>query len=236
MAARLNDNVQEALQFLMLGSGIVLGARLAYLGALHLLVDHTTDPLATTVRAFGRGYLLADADTIVVLGMNIGGRMALAFVLALMVGILLALLGFVLARMFTRDVLPLTVGLGRAGLLIAGVWGSFAAFALPPVTTTLEAEGLVLSRRPAFMGELSWPLPASKERFAWSEISSIDARTSASSAVGCGSLEEVVATVNGQRLTLAVLVPEGRDCNEALHFARSHTEQLALLIEGLRSH
>jgi len=236
MGMRLNDNAQEALQFLMLGSGIVLGVRLAYLGAVQLLVDRSDDPLAASVQAFNHGYLLADANTIVVLGMNIGGRMALAFVLALLVGTLLALLGGLLARMFKREVLPLAVGLGRAGLLIAGVWGLFAAFTLPPVTTTVDADGLVLGRRPAFMGELSWPLPASRERLVWSEITAIDARTSASSAVGCGSLEEVVATVNGRMHTIAGLVPEGRDCNEALHFARSHTEQLALMIEDLRTH
>lgn len=235
MGTSRNDTTREALQFLMLGSSIVLVARLAYLGIGQLLEHKTENHLAATVQAFGHGYLLADANTTVVLGMNIGGRMALAFVLALFMGILLALLGVVLARLFKREMLPVAVGLGRAGLLVAGTWGLFAAFALPPATTTVEAEGLVLKRRPAFMGELSWPLPASSMRFAWSEITAIQVRTSASSAVGCGSLEEVVATVNGQMHTIAGLVPEGRDCNEALHFARSHTEQLALLIDSIRT-
>lgn len=235
MGTRLNDNAKEALQFLMLGSGIVLGLRLAYLGVVQLLMDRSDDPLAASVQAFSHGYLLSGTNIIVVLGMNIGGRIALAFVLALLVGILLALIGGVLARLFRREVLPLAVGLGRTGLLLAGAWGLFAAFALPPMTTTVEPDGLLLGRRPAFMGELSLPLPASKERLPWSEISTIEVRTSASIAVGCGSLEEVVASVNGRSYTIAGLVPEGRNCNEALHFARSHTEQLAHMMEDLRT-
>lgn len=235
MGTRLNDNVQEALQFLMLGSGIVLGSRLAYLGVAQLLMDRTDDPLAASVQAFGHGYLLADANTLVVLGMNIGGRMALAFVLALLAGILMALLGVVLARLFNRAMIPFAVGLGRAGLLVAGAWGLFAAFALPPITTTVESDGLLLSTRPAFLGELSWPLPASAQKLAWTEITAIEARTSASSAVGCGSWVEVVVTVVGTTHSIAGIVPEGRDCNEALHFARWHTEQLAQVLDGFRA-
>lgn len=234
MCTRLNENAQEAFQFLFLGSGIVLGSRLAYQGVAHLLTDRSGDALATTAIIFGRGYLLTDANTLVVLGMNVGGRMALAFIVALLAGLLMALLGTFVARMLERAALPMLVGFGRGGLLLGGVWGLFAAFALPPTTTTVDQHGLTLSERPAIFGEISWPFGLRTHAIPWSSITSIEARTMANTAVGCGSLEIVVAVAEGTSHIIAGIVPEGRDCSEALHEARSHTEQLARVLEDIR--
>lgn len=235
MGARLNDNVQEALQFLALGSGLVLGARLIYLGVARVIIQAEDDPLTVCARPFHQGYLLSEPGTMVVLGLNLGGRIALALVFALLGGLILALLGSALARIARKETLPWAVGLGRVGLLLAGVWGIYAAFALPPVTTRVVKNGLVFTERAAFLGEISWPYPARTLELPWGEMTTIEARTSALRASGCGSMEEVVVFVDGSARTIAGLVPEGSDCNEAVHFARAHTRQLADLLERLRS-
>jgi len=234
MHARLNETAKEALQFLTLGSGIVLALRLAYLGVAHLLGDRSADPLTIIAVAFGRGYLLADANTLVVLGMNVGGRMALAFIVALLNGLLMAILGILLARVFKYSTLSMAVGLGRVGLLVGGAWGLFAAFALPPKTTAVDERGLTFRERPAILNEISWPYPSRTNSISWSSINAIEARTIANHAVGCGSLEVVVAVMDGTTKIVAGIVPEGRDCNDALHEARSYTEQLAQVLEDRR--
>jgi len=227
MRLRLNDNTQEALQFLVLGSGIVLGGRLAYLGALKALERTSNDPLDAAIAAFGQGYLLANERTAVLEGMDPGGRAALAFVLALATGAVLAVLGYAVARMLRRDAIRAAVIGGRTGLLLAGMWGLFAALALPPVSATIGEEGIVLRSRPAFLGELSLPAPAQERIVLWSAITEVGTRSIASRFDGCGSRERVVVLVGTEVVHIAGRLPSGPDCNDALHAARNDAERLA---------
>jgi hypothetical protein len=231
MRTRIDENAQEALQFLMLGSGIVLGARLLYLGALYLLSNNEPDALHEAISAFGHGYLLSDPRTMVVQGMAPGGRLAMALVLSLMGGISLALIGGVMARLFKADGVRWAVLGARAGLVIAGAWGLYAALALPPASTVVQDDGLLLRSRPAFLGALSWPAPPQETLLTWERIEAIETRSQASSYEGCGSHEQVVAVSKGTMYPLAGLTPEGRDCNEALHSARSETKELVVALD-----
>ncbi len=234
MGKGLNDNFQEALQFLTLGAGIILGTRLAYLGGVTVLARRKGDALQESLQPFGHGYLISDPDTWVVQSMNVGGRAALALALAIAMAILMALIATAIARLLNKAALPLATAAGRSGLLIGAIWGLFAALTLPPVTARMNAEGITLESRPALFGELSLPLPASSTTFPWDANSSVSIRSMDTHAVGCGSMEEVILEWNGEIHVLAQLRPEGRDCGEAVQFARAHTEGLAALLDSVR--
>lgn len=233
MGVRLNDNFQEALQFLTLGASLILGTRLAYLGGLRLLAPEQSDALHKSMEPFGHGYLLADPDTLVVHSMNAGGRAALALALAIAMAILLALAAAVLASLLRKDALPMAVAGGRSGLLLGALWGLFAALALPPTTVQVSKEGIALNIRPALFGELSLPLPSSSVTIPWGATSTISTRTKATRGTGCGSTEEVFLTWNGQIHVLAQLKPEGRNCAEAVLLAQSQTRSLAAQLDSL---
>jgi hypothetical protein len=227
MRARLNENAQEAIQFLMLGAGLVLLIRLAYLGALRWSMAGATDPLHLAMSEYQNGYLLSDPGSMVVYGMPIGGRLALALLLALMAGTAFAVIGSILAGALGMDKIRLAVQGARTGLVLAGAWGLYAALTLPPGLATIGTEGVVLRDRPAFLGELSWPLSAAEQTIAWEAITSIEARSVASSSNGCGTEERVVLVTGDALIPIASIVPEGRSCNEAMHAARTSAEHLA---------
>lgn len=235
MGKGLNDNFQEALQFLTLGAGIILGTRLAYLGGLTLLTRKQGDTLHESLRPFGHGYLLPDADIWVVQSMNVGGRVALALALAITMAILMALIAGVIARLLNKAALPMAIAAGRSGLLIGAIWGLFAAVAVPPSSARMNTDGIILESRPALFGELSLPLPARTTTVPWDDRTSVDTRSVPTRSFGCGTMEEVVLERNGQTYLLGQLRPEGRDCEEALRFARAHTGSLAALLDSIRS-
>lgn len=235
MGKGLNDNFQEALQFLVLGTGIIMGTRLAYLGGVRMLAPEGSDALHQTLQPFGHGYLLSEPGTWVVQSMSVGGRAALALVLAIALGILMALIATIIARSLRKDALPMAIAAGRGGLLIGAIWGLFAAVAMPPVSVRLSDEGITLQSRPALFGELSLPLPARTNTIPWGPEHSVRTRTVATRSVGCGSLEEVILEWNGETHVLGQLRPEGRDCAVAVHLARTNTESLAALLESIRA-
>jgi hypothetical protein len=231
MRTRIDENAQEALQFLMLGSGIVLGARLLYLGALHFVNSTGPDALHLAIANFDHGYLLGGNSTLVVQGMAPGGRLAMALVLSIIGGIVLALIGGGMARIFKADGRRWAVLGARAGLVIAGAWGVYAALTLPPVCTVVREDGVLLRSRPAFLGALSWPVLPQETFLSWESIEAIETRSVASGYDGCGSHEQVVALSGSSTYALAGLIPEGRDCNEALHSAQAETKDLVIVLE-----
>lgn len=235
MGKGLNDNFQEALQFLTLGTGIILGTRLAYLGGVSMLAPKRSDALHETLQPFGHGYLLSDPDTWVVQSMNVGGRAALALALAIALSIMMALIATIIARSLRKDALPIAIAAGRGGLLIGVIWGLFAAVAMPPDSVRLSDHGITLESRPALFGELSLPLPARTTTIPWDPDRSVRTRSIATNSVGCGSMEEVYLERNGETHVLGQLRPEGRDCAVAVQIARTNTESLAALLESVRS-
>jgi len=233
MPTRIDENAQEALQFLMLGSGIVLGSRLLYIGALYFSNSAEPDALQEAISAFGHGYLLSGGRTMVVQGMAPGGRLAMALILSLLGGIALALISAGMARILKANSLRWAVLGARAGLVIAGAWGLYAALTVPPVSTVVREDGILLRSRPAFLGALSWPVPAHETFLSWESIEAIDTRSQASSYEGCGTHEQVVAISGGEYHALAGMTPEGRDCNDALHSARAETKDLVAVLNAL---
>lgn len=233
MGTRLNDNFQEALQFLTIGAGIILGARLSYLGVLTLLTPEKDDALQEVLEPFGHGYLLPDTHTWVQHSMDAGGRAALALALAIGIAVLMSMVAAAMAGLFRKALLPMAVAGGRSGLFLGALWGLFAAFALPPTTASMSKDGITLHTRPAVFGQLSLPLPATSRTIPWAADSKVSTRSMATFGTGCGSMEEVVLSTSGETFVLAQLRPEGRDCSEALHVARSHTAGLAMLLDSI---
>lgn len=233
MRARIDDNAHEALQFLMLGSAIVLGARLLFLAAIHFYNGSGTGPVDEAIAGFAQGYLLGEGRTMVVHGMAPGGRLALALLFTVLGGITFAVVAWILSRLLKSDGIRWAVLGARIGLVVTGAWGLYSALSLPPATAHVQENGILLRSRSAFLGELSWPVPSQELLLPWDSIEGIETRSVASSYEGCGSREQVVAMQAGVAYPLAALVPEGRDCNEALHNARGSTTQLASALSSL---
>ncbi len=233
MRATLNDNAREAFQFLMIGAGLVLVGRGLYWAAGRWWQDGDPTALARAAGIFQDGYLVGN-DTMVAGGAGIGGRLALAAVMALACGGLLALAGGGMARLARRSPLHVAVRWARAGLLIAGMWGMYAALFLPPRSTRWTEEGPVLRERPALLGELSLPWPARDLILPWRSIGSIHARSIASSFQGCGTMEQVIATSPDGDHVLAAIAPAGSDCESARGDAAANAHALAALLETER--
>ena len=93
MRIRLDDNAQEAFQFLVLGAGGLLLMRVLYHGVEGtLLAPDETSPLEQAIAVFRDGYLLREHNLLVTGGSGIGGRLAMAFLGAIAAASLAAVL------------------------------------------------------------------------------------------------------------------------------------------------
>lgn len=236
MHARSNENAQEAFQFLAMGAVVVLFVRMAYLGVLRLVNSSLDDPLSMAIADLDHGYLLADHGTMVMDSMAPSGRLALALLLTLLGSTILSLVAAGLAKLTKLDVLRSTVLGARSGLVIFGSWSLYAALTLPPHCATVQKDGILMTQRPAFLGELTLPLKANELFIPWSTITSIETRSIARQFKGCGSEECVVIVVGDMVHSIAGLLPEGRDCTGSIQAARTSTERLARALRNALPH
>src|SRR5690606_14938312 len=117
MRAKLEDNTQEALQFLLLGGAIVLGIRLLIAGADHLIGGSGDAALQDVISDHRRGFLLP-ANNWTIGAAAIEGRLAMALLLSIGGGILFSLIGASIAAIAGRRTIPAAVIAARWGLVI----------------------------------------------------------------------------------------------------------------------
>ena len=229
MGLRIDDNSREAFQFLLLGAGIVLLLR-AGLWALDQAAGPGADDLVGSVAdATRNGYLVAPG-TLVIDGTDLAGRLALATLFAVATGVLASLLGGGVANLLRREALRGAVRGARWGLLLGGAWGLYAVLFLPPAAAHIGDTAIRLQHRPALLGTLALPWPATERHIAWSAVEHLGTRS-----VGNGLLwqewrEEAYVTLAGEEVAIAACTPTGSDRAEA----RAQAQRLmAALAEAL---
>jgi hypothetical protein len=229
MAVKLDDNAREALQFLMLGAAMVLVVRLV-IGGVQMLPAE--DPfLNDLVNGHRNGFLLLDAGSVVVGGLDLTGRLAVALAAALAGGLAGSLVGGALAYLMGRVPLATAVHGARAGMLLVLGFGVCSALFLPARVVQFLPAGIRVLERPALPGGLGLPLPANILLLHWNEIHEVD-RRSVSISEGCGSREELLVLTPGGRQAIVSTTPSGRNCEEILRQVRAEQEQLALYVRG----
>jgi hypothetical protein len=153
------SNAQEAFQFLALGAGIVLVIRLIVAAFGLWSSDASGDTLAEACAPFRNGYPLIGKHTLVVGGLPMIPRLAVAGLFVLWCGVLMATFLWVVARSFKRGTLRIAVIGGRIGLLLGAVWAVYCLLCVPAQWTEVRAKEkqLLLHSRTTFMGEIPWP-------------------------------------------------------------------------------
>lgn len=230
MRIGLEDNTRDALHFVALGAGVLLVLRLLVAGVQLLLDAPLTADLPALLTMFRNGYLLHDPNTLVIGGMELPGRLAVAGVFAAFTGIVLAIAFGSIAHATGHVARKSAIRGGRAGLLLAAAWGLYAALILPPSSVRVQPQGLLFADRPALLNAMSLPWPGHEHMVPWTAISTIEQRAIARSLNGCGTQEQVVALTNESVLVIADVVPRGPDCEASLRDARERTARLAELL------
>jgi hypothetical protein len=233
MRANLDDTAREALQFLLLGAGVVLLARLAHAGLVLYLDRSQAGALEAAAAPFGQGYLLPGGRTTVAGAIAPAGRLALGALLTLIAGAVAAVVvGAVvrLARMPLRNTLwPAT----RAAMALTGLWCLHAVLMLPPAATRITDSGIEVVQRRAFLGQVSWPLPARTVFVPWADITRTATQTTADALAPRGERYEVVVDHRAGSVVVADLAPEGGDASAARHQALEACHQLEAALRPL---
>lgn len=215
MRARLDDNAQEALQFLLLGAGIILAGRLLHHG-LDLAWAPGADAPAweRAIEPFRHGYLVP-RGTLVSTAVDLAARLGVGALLTLVGGGLGALMGSAVARVGGRPALRGTVRGARWGLALAGAWCLYATLALPPRTVRAIEQGLLVRERAAVLNAVALPVPARDHLLPWKQVRGFEHQPEHAPGQGCGTAHAVVAVGAATTDRLAVQVPGGRHCSEA---------------------
>lgn len=195
MKWELDDTTSDGIRFLLIGSGSLLLLRLAYSCVLLLTQTPSTAELQACIAEFRNGYLITDPKTLIRGGMSVGERLALALVLSMASGIAAGLLAYLVSKTW--------VVAARLGLLLALLWFMYAALLLPPKKIVLGSEDLVQSTRPAVLGELSLPWPATETNYPWANVDRIALRSAVPSLPEGISTEFLEALVDDERIVLA---------------------------------
>jgi hypothetical protein len=232
MRFRLDDNSQEAFQFLAIGAGMVLLARLAFWGVDRMVGGHASDALEVAIEATRNGFLLP-RNTLVVGASELTGRLAMAALLTLITASLAAAVGGAVAALLGASRTRAAVRSARWALLLAGAWCLYAVLFLPPASTRIDADGLVLTERRMLLGEIAWPLSARSRTLPWHEVDLLQPRSVSTAMHGCGSMEELVLHTQEERLVVARIIPSGGNCADDRAMASMRMEQLA---SGLKAH
>ncbi len=230
MRLELEDNTRDALHFVALGAGVLLVLRLLVAGVQLLMDAPLTAELPALLATFRNGYMLPDPNVLVTGGMDLPGRLAVAGVLAALVGMFLAAAFGSIAIATGRDPRKSAIRGGRAGLLLAAAWGLYAVLLLPPSSLQVRSQGLLFTDRSALLNAISLPWPGGDHMLPWTAISGIEKRSIARSFIGCGTQEHVLAMTKEGHHVIAELIPRGPDCDAALRDAAARTTRLAELL------
>lgn len=232
MRLRIHEHAQEAVQFLLLGGGIILLARIGYLAAVRALAPEAMDALGAAAAPFQQGYLLSDPHTVVNGRTALEGRIALALLFALALGALLAAAGMGLAKATGKDRLPMAIRWARAGLLAGTAWGAYTALALPPQRAIIRTEGLLLMSTPSILDALALPWPTKERLVTWEELRTVHDFDRPAFGSGCDRHLGVELVTQKDTLSLASMLPQGPECRDELDHAQ---DAAAVLAEAIRS-
>lgn len=170
MKFELPDNAREAFQFLSLGVAIVLAIRLVVAG-FGLWPDHAEeDSLAEACAPFRNGYPLLGTHAMVVGGLELIPRMAVAGLFALCCAVLLGLSAWSISRMLRGGGNRSLVIGGRIGLLVGGAWAIYCLVCLPAEWTEVKKDELVLHQHASFLGEIPWPFTGTETHYRLSHV------------------------------------------------------------------
>jgi hypothetical protein len=228
MRFKLEDNTQEAFQFILLGAAIVLVLRLAIHGAGLLVSAGDPDMLNELSAHYRNDYVITDPTVLVSGGMDITGRLSFAALLAMGAAILGGAIGWFAARSTGGDTVKVAVRAARLGLLTVLVPLLYSALLLPPGSVELTPEEAIVRRR-ASVGGLGMPWPAREERIPWSSVSSVQQRRIANTGA-CGVMVETVLHTPDAIIPMTRTAPGGRDCDAAIAGAGQMSTRLAQLV------
>ncbi|MDQ3101028.1 MAG: hypothetical protein M3R08_06550 [Bacteroidota bacterium] len=219
MKLKLEDNTQEAFQFLLLGAAIVLIVRAAIAGIGLWLESGSESALIEATAAYRNNFLLNNRNVIVIGGMDLFGRLSVALVLSIGAGIAGSLIAAGIARAFNRPMLPAAVLGARFGLIITLAITIYSGLFLPARSAELSDQGMRIIDRRSLPGGLSVPFSGNEELIQWKEISHLEQR-SGSENTGCGVREEVLLHSDQAGRTIASEIPSGKDCDQAIAVAK----------------
>ncbi|MEO8590884.1 MAG: hypothetical protein ABI432_16020 [Flavobacteriales bacterium] len=226
MRIGLDENTRDALQFVLLGAGILLVLRLLVAGA-GLLIDAPTGDPDSIIATFRNGYLLGDPGVLVTGGMALPGRLAIAGLSALSGGLALAVVFALFARILRRDMRKSAVLGGRTGLLLVALWGLYASLLLPVRSAHISDEGITIKQRGTILDVLILPWRAEELTIPWNSITGIEHRSIASSMPRGGTQELVVVLTGESEHIIAAVTPRGPDLEAATRDAVERTTRLA---------
>lgn len=167
------SNAQEAFQFLAFGAGIVLVIRLIVAAFGLWSGDASGDTLAEACAPFRNGYPLIGKHTLVVGGLPMIPRLAVAGLFVLTMGLLFAVLLLPLGAALKWGTLRGAVLGGRIGLLLGSAWAIYCLLCLPPHHVEVSEAELIRHDRAAFLGVIAWPIIRSAQAYTWNEIERI---------------------------------------------------------------
>ncbi len=230
MRYKLEDNTQEAFQFLLLGAAIVLVLR-AVIGLAGLWMGgHIDEALVGSIAEHRSGFILTDPLTIVAGGMDIYGRLAYAALLTLIAGVAGSVGGAALSRIFNGPTIPWAVAGARAGLIIMAAAGLYSALFLPAHTVTITPHAAMIHKRATLPGGLALPWTVENTEVAWQTVTGIRQRVRDHGPQACGIQQETVLISNEGIHLLARSVPSGVDCDESIADHRERAQRLEALI------
>ncbi len=229
MRAKLEDNTQEALQFLLLGGAIVLGIRLLIAGADHLIGTGGDVALQEAIAGHRNGFLL-DAQSWTIGAVAIEGRLAMALLLSIGAGILFSLIGAAFAAIVERSIIAMAVIFARWGLVIFLFTGIYCALLLPAESIRISDQGLHHTERAEFFGGTGIPFTGKESLIHWNGLDTVLSRSESTAAGGCGTIENVVLRTTEKELVIASTIPVGSDCALAIAAAHERNERLAAML------
>lgn len=230
MKWELEDNTQEAFQFLMLGAGIVLAIKALVIGAGYLFDSGTGSQIEQITSLYRANYLLSEKNVIVIGGMELFGRLAVAFLLSIGTGITGSLIGLIIAKTVRRSALSFAVAGARFGLVITGSIVLYSALFLPPSSVVISDQGALFRSRISIADAISIPFTAQEVHVSWSEVRSVVHEQIPMEMQACGIIDRVVLIQNGTKRIFVEGRPQGSNCMEAIAAAQERSRTLIVML------
>lgn len=233
MRLGLPENAREAVQFLALGAGIVLGIRVVIALLVSLPASPADGSLIAALAPYRSGYPLLPAQAVAVEALEPLPRIAIASLLVLLSGVAFGVLGGALGALLRRSPLALAVLLGRVGLLLAAAWAMFCLLALPARSTVIAPDGLHLREHVCFLGSIPLPFSANERIIAWRDAMPIAVAEEPGTSV-CGTTIVITARVAGVPVPIARQPIPATDCAREIALQRANAAIIVREIKALQ--
>ncbi|MCB9184242.1 MAG: hypothetical protein H6591_10010 [Flavobacteriales bacterium] len=231
MRLGLPENAREAVQFLALGAGIVLGIRvvIALLGSLPASPEDGS--LTAALAPYRADYPLLPAQTVAVEAQAPLPRIAIASLLVLLSGAAFGLLGGALGALLRKRPLALAVLLARGGLLLAMAWALFCLLARPARSTTIASDGLHLHEHVCFLGSIPLPFGEHERIIPWRDAMHIAVAEEPGTSA-CGTTIVITAQVSGVPVPIAMQPVPVSDCAREIALQRANA---AIIVREIKA-